>query len=93
MQLNQLPVVVMSLVVFGMVLTMGLLVLTQARTVTETISGSTASIAYQAVNDTLAGIGGISDWIPMIVISVVFAMIFGVIAWAFSSTGNRSGQY
>ena len=71
---------------------MGLLVLTQARTVTETITGSTASEAYQAVNDTLVGIGSIADWIPMIVISVIFAIIFGVIAWAFSRK-NAGGMY
>ena len=92
MELNQLPVIVMSLVVFGMVLAMGMLVLTQARTVTLAITGDDNSTAYQAINSTLAGIGSIADWIPMIVISVIFAIIFGVIAWAFSRK-NAGGMY
>jgi hypothetical protein len=91
--LREVPSALMILVFTGMILAMGTLFLTQTLDVTEDISGGTTTVAYQTVNDTLTGVGGFSDWIPMIVVAIAFAVILGLMIWAFSTgrVGNRGG--
>ena len=85
--LNDLPNAVLVLTLFGMVLIMGLLFMTQGLTVTGEIAGTTSG-AYYAVNRTLTGIASITNWISMIVLAIVFAIMIALIGIAFQRRGS-----
>jgi len=82
MGLNEMYPAIMTLVMIGILLGIGLLVLSE---VSENIDNNDAQTA---VNDTLEGIGNFADWIPVIVVVIAAAIILGLVLRSFG-TGSR----
>ena len=65
---------VLAVVILGIVLGMGMLVLIEFNDAT------TDNTVSDALNDTVVGLAGLTDWIPIIIIMLVVAVIFGLLA-------------
>jgi len=70
---------VLTIVLIGIVLGIGLYVLAQ---VEANISGGSTQI-----NTTISGLGGLADWIAVIVVVLAAAIVLGIVI---SSFGSRS---
>ena len=73
---------VLTIVLIGIVLGIGLYVLSQ---VELNVGGGEASTA---INTTITGLGGLASWIAIIVVVLAAAIVLGVVL---SSFGGRSG--
>lgn len=82
MTLGDMYPAVLTIVLIGIVLGVGLYVLTKF---TEQMSGN----AQTAVNTTITGLGGFANWIAIIVVVIAAAIVLGVVLSSFgrSSTG------
>lgn len=72
---------VLTIVLVGIVLGIGLYVLTQ---VEANITGGSAQI-----NTTITGLGGLADWIAVIVVVIAASVVLGVVISSFG--GGRRG--
>ena len=70
---------VLTIVLIGIVLGIGLYVLAQVET---NISGGST-----AINTTITGLGGLASWIAVIVVVIAAAVVLGIVI---SSFGSRS---
>ena len=70
-----LPSFVMSIVLIGVVVGVGLLVLSEFE---ESTAVQSVTAAGTAVNTTISAAGGISDWLSIIVIVVIASVIIGL---------------
>jgi len=68
---------VLTLVLVGVVLGIGIFVLSQVK------SNITDTTASNAVNDTMAAIGGIPTWLTIIVVVAMAAIVLSLIMGAF----------
>lgn len=71
---------VLTIILVGIVLGVGLYVLQE---VEANIDGGSSDI-----NDTITGLGGLADWIAVIVVVIAAAIVLGIVI---SSFGNRRG--
>ena len=83
MSLGDLYPAVLTLVLIGIVLGVGLIVLDEF--LDETTAGSTA---YTAVNDTITAIAEFPDWLEIIVIVIAAGIILAIV---FRSLGGMRG--
>lgn len=72
---------VLTIVLIGIVLGIGLYVLAQ---VESNITGGSAQI-----NTTITGLGGLASWIAVIVVVIAAAVVLGIVISSFG--GRRSG--
>tara|TARA_R100001086_G_C11845227_1_gene260094 strand:+ start:1055 stop:1354 length:300 start_codon:yes stop_codon:yes gene_type:complete len=72
---------VLTIVLIGIVLGIGLYVLNQ---VEANITGGSAQI-----NTTITGLGGLADWIAVIVVVIAAAVVLGIVISSFG--GGRRG--
>lgn len=72
---------VLTIVLIGIVLGIGLYVLNQ---VEANITGGSAQI-----NTTITGLGGLADWIAVIVVVIAAAVVLGIVISSFGGTGRR----
>ena len=73
---------VLTIVLVGIVLGVGLYVLS---TFATQISGD--AVAQLAVNDTIAGLADFADWIAIIVVVIAAAIVLGVVLSSFGQRG------
>ena len=71
---------VLTIVLIGIVLGIGLYVLAQ---VEANITGGSAQI-----NTTITGLGGLSSWIAVIVVVIAAAVVLGIVISSFGSKGR-----
>lgn len=72
---------VLTIVLIGIVLGIGLYVLNQ---VEANITGGSAQI-----NTTITGLGGLADWIAVIVVVIAAAVVLGIVISSFGGSGRR----
>ncbi len=77
MSLGDIYPAVLTLVLVGIVLGLGIYILSS---VDDNISDTTAS---EAINDTLTGVAGFSDWIAIIVVVIAAAIVLGIVLSSF----------
>jgi len=82
MGLGDLYPAVLMIVLIGIVLGIGLYVLSE---VESNVGGGTASTA---INTTITGLGGLSSWIAIIVVVIAAAIILGVVISSFGNNGR-----
>ena len=80
LSLGDLYPAVLTIVLVGIVLGIGLYVLNQ---VEANITGGSAQI-----NTTITGLGGLADWIGVIVVVIAAAVVLGVVINSFGSRGR-----
>lgn len=73
---------VLTLVLIGIVLGVGLFVL-------DSVENNLTGEANTAVNTTIAGLGDFADWIAIIVVVIAAAIVLGVVLSSFG--GGRPG--
>lgn len=83
-QLSNLSGSVITLVVAVIILVIGLVIVQELR---DTQTAGTE--AYTAANDSLAGLGTFSDFMPIIVLSVVASVVIGLILVGFAFSNRR----
>jgi len=71
---------VLTIVLVGIVLGIGLYVLEQ---VEDNITGGSA-----AINTTVDGLGGLADWIAVIVVVIAAAIVLGIVISSFGNSGR-----
>jgi len=69
---------VMTLVIVGILLGIGLQIIDQTQTAIES-AGSTGSEAANATGAALSAVGDFSDWLTIIVVVIAGAVIFGLL--------------
>jgi len=77
MSLGDIYPIVLTLVLVGIILGIGLYVLAE---VNEQITDATAT---EALNDTITGLATFSDWIAVIVVVVAAAIVLGIVLSSF----------
>lgn len=82
MSLGDMYPAVMTIVLIGIVLGIGLYVLA------ETESNIDNGDASAAINDTISGLGDLSGWIAVIVVVIAAAIVLGVVIRSFGA-GTR----
>jgi len=82
-QIGQIYPAVLTIVLVGIALGIGLMVLDKFRTQI----GAT-SPAYNATNTTIAAVASFADWLPIVVLVIVAAIILGLIVRSF--VGQRT---
>jgi len=81
-QLAQLQPLVTSLVAVGVLLVVGFLIMATVKTqVTNSDGGGENSTSWNATNDTIEAMGTIPTWLPIIVITVIGALLIGLVAF------------
>ena len=71
---------VLTIVLIGIVLGIGLYVLSQ---VEANVSGGST-----AINTTITGLGGLASWIAVIVVVIAAAIVLGIVISSFGSRGR-----
>lgn len=82
MRLQDMYPAVLTLVLIGIVLGVGLYVL-------DSVEDNLTGEANTAVNTTIAGLGDFADWIAIIVVVIAAAIVLGVVLSSFG--GGRPG--
>jgi len=82
MTLGDIYPAVLTIVLVGIVLGIGIYILAE---VDSNVSDATASTA---INDTITGLAGFADWIAIIVVVLAAAIVLGIVL---SSFGTRAG--
>jgi len=82
MSLGDIYPAVLTLVLIGIILGIGLYVMS------EVGSQITTNDASGAINDTITGIAGFADWIAVIVVVIAAAIVLGIVL---SSFGRGTG--
>jgi len=80
--LNDMYGAVLTIVLIGIVLGIGLYVLSQ---VESNITGGSTEI-----NTTISGLGGLASWIAVIVVVIAASVVLGIVISSFGG-GNRRG--
>ncbi len=78
MAVGNLSALALQLVLFGIIITVGLVVLAQNHTQITTLAGEN-STAYNASADVQTGLGGMTSWIALIVTVAMAGIIIGLI--------------
>jgi len=73
---------VLTLVLIGIVLGIGLYVLAE---IEPNVDSSDAS---GAINDTITGVAGFADWIAVIVVVIAAAIVLGIVLKSFGGRGT-----
>jgi len=81
MGLGDLYPAVLSIVLIGIVLGIGLYVLAEVSS-----NVTTGSQAETSINATITGLGGLASWIAIIVVVIAAAIILGVVISSFGRT-------
>lgn len=82
MGLNDMYPAVLIIVLVGIVLGIGMYVLSQVTT------EITDSDAQTAINETIDGLGGFSGWIAVIVVVIAAAIVLGIVLRSFGTSGR-----
>jgi uncharacterized protein (UPF0333 family) len=88
---------VLSIVVLVIVLVMGLIIVQEIRDTDLLITGdagcnatvTSACTAYNAANDSLVGLGTVSDFIPIVVLAIIASVVIALILVGFAFRRNR----
>ncbi len=83
MSLGDMYPAVLTIVLVGIVLGVGLYVLSTFAT-----QLSTDAVAQGAVNTTIAGLSTFADWIAIIVVVIAAAIVLGVVMTSFGARGS-----
>lgn len=83
MTLGDMYPAVLTIVIIGIVLGLGLYVLAQVE-----LQGGVGGDASTAINTTITGLGGLANWIAIIVVVMAAAIVLGVVL---SSFGRGQG--
>ena len=82
-QVNQLSGAILGLVLAGIFLVLGLVITQELR---DTQTAGTE--AYEAANSTVAGLGTFGDFMEIIVLAVVAAVVIGLLLTSFGRKGR-----
>lgn len=89
MKLNQIPAVIMIVLMAAMILTFGLIMLSRMGTTAVRIAGAN-SAAVNATNDTITALAEITDYWGIIIFGIMFSILIAIILTAFT-LGKRGG--
>jgi len=86
-QLNTLAPAILALVFAAIVLVFGLVITQSLRDTTGTAAAPTT--AYNAANDTIAGLATFADFWEIIVLAIVIAVVIGLLLVVFGGRSRR----
>jgi hypothetical protein len=87
--LDMLGAAVMSFVIIGILLTVGLKIESQVKTQTN---ATTEAEAFAAIGKTITATAGFSDWLSILQVVIAGALIIGILYLAYSFSGKSPGE-
>ena len=81
-QIDQLGNLIVPLIGIGIVLVVGFLIISEAKTQVQAInaSGTDVQLALNGTNDVQNALSDIPGWLPIIVITVIGALLIGMVS-------------
>ena len=79
-QITQLQPIIVSLVAVAIVLTVGFLIMSEVKSQATSIDSENSS-AVNATNEVIDAVGDIPGWLPIIIVTVIGALLIGLVAY------------